>query len=140
MSEEPKKESRFWNFLVQSTHSIGHTAYVTGWFVIQRLAVEDVVRQTTGIQEVGSSLIYLTPEAEPVTLDVSPFLDGVSMSDVSPRIVVEALEHLFSSYEFKPTPPPAIDIPEGRYPPSVRAKMVNDAKNLGGSVIKGSMR
>lgn len=141
MSQEPKTERRCWTFLVQSTHSIGSSAYITGWFVFHRIAQEGAVRQTTGVEELNFGFIHLTPFDRPVTLDVSQFLDARAMEDISPGVVVDALGNLFSTAEFKPIPPrPAIEIPEGRTPPSVREKMMAEHAKIGNNVIKGSMR
>lgn len=140
MSEEPKKESKFWTFLVQSTFTFGATAYVTGHFVFMRISVEGPVRQTTGIQDVDHDLIYLTPYDSPMTLDVTAFMDTTTVSSMTPDSVVEALQNLLSSYEFMPIPPAPMSIPEGKIPPSMRDKHKEDMKKASSMTVRGPMR
>lgn len=82
---------------------------------------------------------YLTPESDPVTVDVTTFMPpGTRLENVSPRTVIESLIAVFG-LPFREVPRAPLTIPTHRVPPSRRKKLEEKARRAEGA-YQGSRR
>lgn len=127
------KRDEFWNFLIKGFEVSSTSASVTGWFIYcRRQVITDV--STGGVPTQVLSFEYLTPEAQPVTLDLKSFLNpNTKIGEITSDGIVEALEYVFGR-PFKKVPKAPLNVPIHKIPPSRRKKLEEGLRKKEGTV------